>query len=96
MPSLTHLSTLVILTVPVLADIHNVNLPSNFFNGPQSGIGSWYRASAGQDSTNGKSWCGYKYFNSDPIFAVVSPNNSNKSNTFHSQEHRSVSKGNGW
>lgn len=76
MPSLTHLATFVVLTAPVLADIHNVNLPSNFFSGPQSGIGSWYRASADQDSTNGKSWCGYTYYNSDPIFAVVSSGSS--------------------
>lgn len=76
MPSLTHLATFVVLTAPVLADIHNVTLPSNFFSGPRSGIGSWYRASAGQDSTNGKSWCGYTYYNSDPIFAVVSSGSS--------------------
>ena len=74
MPSLTHFSTLFVLTVHALADLHNVNVPSNFFSGPQSGIGSWYRASAGQDSTNGRSWCGYTYYNSDPIFAVVSSN----------------------
>ncbi|KAF1928457.1 uncharacterized protein M421DRAFT_420999 [Didymella exigua CBS 183.55] len=70
MLSLTYPIALASLAASALADIHNVNLPSNFFDTPQSGIGSWYRASAGQDSTNGKSWCAYTYYNSDPIFAV--------------------------
>ncbi|OAG18795.1 hypothetical protein CC77DRAFT_1062728 [Alternaria alternata] len=70
MPSPAYPIALVALIGSALADIHNVNLPSNFFDGPQSGIGSWYRASAGQDSTNGKSWCAYTYYNSDPVFAV--------------------------
>ena len=74
MPSLAYPIALVTLAASALADIHNVNLPSNFFGGPQSGIGSWYRASASQDSTNGKSWCAYTYFNSDPVFAVVGDN----------------------
>lgn len=73
MPSLIALSMVVgTIATPVLADIYNVNVPSGFFSGAQSGIGSWYRASTGQDSTNGQSWCGYKYYNSDPVFAPVS------------------------
>lgn len=74
MPSPAYPIALAALIGSALADIHNVNLPSNFFDGPQSGIGSWYRASAGQDSTNGKSWCAYTYYNSDPVFAVVGNN----------------------
>jgi hypothetical protein len=74
MPSLTYPIALVTLAASALADIHNVNTPQGFFEGPQSGIGSWYRASAGQDSTNGRSWCGYTYYNSDPVFAVVCTN----------------------
>ncbi|KAG9187948.1 hypothetical protein G6011_01871 [Alternaria panax] len=70
MLSLTYPIALVALIAPALADIHNVSLPPNFFDDPQSGVGSWYRASAGQDSTNGKSWCAYTYYNSDPVFAV--------------------------
>ena len=66
------LSVLAILAPLALADIYSVALPSWDLNGPQSGVGSWYRASAGQDSTNGKSWCAYEYYNSDPIFAPVS------------------------
>lgn len=53
------------------ADIYPVSTPTGFFdNGVQTGVGSWYRASAGADATNGKSWCGYTYYNSDPVFAV--------------------------
>ncbi|KAJ6208011.1 hypothetical protein PSV09DRAFT_2373913 [Bipolaris maydis] len=48
------------IAVPASAGIYSVT----------SGIGSWYRASASQDSTTGKSWCGYPYSNSDPVFAV--------------------------
>lgn len=70
--SLNQLATLSILTVTSVADIYEVNLPSWDLSGPQSAIGSWYRASAGADSTNGKSWCAYSYYNSDPIFAPVS------------------------
>ncbi|KLO78941.1 uncharacterized protein LW93_4264 [Fusarium fujikuroi] len=70
MPSLIAFSMVVgTIATSVVADIYNVNVPSGFFSGPQSGIGSWYRASTGQDSTNGQSWCGYKYYNSDPVFA---------------------------
>ncbi|KAF4953789.1 hypothetical protein FGADI_5782 [Fusarium gaditjirri] len=70
MPPLLTFSVIVgTIMTSVVADIYNVNVPSGFFPGPQAGIGSWYRASAGQDSTNGKSWCGYTYFNSDPVFA---------------------------
>lgn len=71
MPSLTVLSMIGAIAAPVAADIYNVNVPSGFFPGPQSGIGSWYRASTNQDSTNGQSWCGYGYSNSDPVFAPV-------------------------
>jgi len=39
------------------------------FHGEQSGIGSWYRASASGDSTNGHSWCGYPYNDQSPVFA---------------------------
>ncbi|KAF2031329.1 hypothetical protein EK21DRAFT_63471 [Setomelanomma holmii] len=60
MPSLAGSVALISFVVSALADIHDVNLPSNFFSGPQSGIGSWYRASANQDSTNGKSYCMYQ------------------------------------
>lgn len=59
------------LAASAVADIHQTTLPSGFYPGPQQGIGSWYRASNGGDSTNGNSWCGYKYYNSDPLFAVV-------------------------
>ncbi|RGP81751.1 hypothetical protein FLONG3_136 [Fusarium longipes] len=70
MPSLFSLIMMAgAITTPVAADIYNTNLPSGFFPGAQSGIGSWYRASTSQDSTNGQSWCGYKYYNSDPVFA---------------------------
>ncbi|KAF4967834.1 hypothetical protein FZEAL_10476 [Fusarium zealandicum] len=71
MPSIvTSLCTLGAITAPVAASIHPVTLPSGFFSGPQSGIGSWYRATANADDTNGHSWCGYEYSNSDPVFAV--------------------------
>lgn len=59
------------LALPVYADVYPVTVPSGFFAGPQSGIGSWYRANAASDSTSGRSWCGYDYYNSDPLFAVV-------------------------
>ncbi|KAL6915582.1 hypothetical protein FSHL1_007032 [Fusarium sambucinum] len=58
------------IVAPVSASIYPVNVPSGFFPGAQSGIGSWYRASSNPDSTNGQSWCGYKYYNSDAVFAV--------------------------
>ncbi|PRP86273.1 hypothetical protein PROFUN_05414 [Planoprotostelium fungivorum] len=47
------------------------SLPSTVkaFRSPMSGIGSWFRASNSGDSTNGNSWCGYRYYNSDPVFA---------------------------
>jgi hypothetical protein len=70
--NLKQLSALSLLATSAVADIYQVGLPSWDLNGPQSGIGSWYRASAGADSTNGKSWCAYNYYNSDPIFAPVS------------------------
>ncbi|EAT76055.1 hypothetical protein HBI56_239510 [Parastagonospora nodorum] len=70
MPSLTYPIALANLAASALADIHNVNIPKGFFNGPQTGIGSWFRANAEPDSTNGHSWCGYAYYNSDRIFAV--------------------------
>lgn len=60
------------LAAPAVADVHKTTVPAGFYSGPQQGIGSWFRASNGGDSTNGNSWCGYKYYNSDPVFAVVS------------------------
>lgn len=83
MPSIVHIAALSTMAVSVLADIHQVSMPSAanggpFFQGPQSGVGSWYRASANQDSTNGKSWCGYTYYNSDPLFAVVRRNSTTR------------------
>ncbi|KAK7428394.1 hypothetical protein QQZ08_005013 [Neonectria magnoliae] len=63
-------TSLILFAVPAFASIYPVTVPSNFFPGPQSGIGSWYRANAAPDSTSGISWCGYKYYNSDPLFAV--------------------------
>jgi hypothetical protein len=71
MSILKQLATLSILAATSAADIYPVNIPAWDLNGPQSAIGSWYRASAGADSTNGKSWCAYQYYNSDPIFAPV-------------------------
>ncbi|KAM0228917.1 hypothetical protein ACHAP5_011807 [Fusarium lateritium] len=62
----------VIAASHVSASVYPVTVPPGFFSGPQSGIGSWYRANSGADSTSGTSWCGYKYSNSDPLFAVVS------------------------
>ncbi|KAI8819170.1 uncharacterized protein EV422DRAFT_621291 [Fimicolochytrium jonesii] len=46
-----------------------VRAPPGAFQGPQSGIGSWFRANSKSDSTTGKSWCGYKYSDSTPGFA---------------------------
>jgi hypothetical protein len=39
------------------------------FNGPQRGIGSWFRANSASDFTNGNSWCGYPYKDYTPGFA---------------------------
>ncbi|KAL1622333.1 hypothetical protein SLS56_008770 [Neofusicoccum ribis] len=52
-----------------LGDIVSVSLPSGFFEGPQTGIGSWFRST--NDGTNGNSWCSYPYYDSDPVFAVA-------------------------
>lgn len=71
MLSVTYIAALSALAASALADIHNVAVPSGFYPGPQSGIGSWFRATAKADSTNGNSWCGYPYANSDPVFAPV-------------------------
>lgn len=73
MYSLTTMSiTLAAIAAQASASIYPVSIPQGFFPGANDGvIGSWYRASAGQDATNGQSWCGYTYKNSDPIFAVV-------------------------
>lgn len=47
--------------------------PTGAFTGkPESGIGSWYRSDNAQDYTNGKSWCGYAYYDDSPLFAPVS------------------------
>lgn len=49
------------------------NQPTGAFTGtPESGIGSWYRSDNAQDYTNGKSWCGYAYYDDSPLFAPVS------------------------
>jgi len=72
MSNLKQLVALSLLAAFSVAEIYPVTVPSWSLNGPQSGIGSWYRASAGADSTNGKSWCAYEYYNSDPVFAPVS------------------------
>jgi len=36
---------------------------------PNVGLGSWYQADTGRDSTNGHSWCGFPYKDSSPLFA---------------------------
>ncbi|KAF5009143.1 hypothetical protein FDECE_4587 [Fusarium decemcellulare] len=72
MPSLYNLAILVAAAaVPASADIYPTKVPSGFFSGPQSGIGSWYRANAAQDDTKGRSWCGYDYYNSDPSLKAM-------------------------
>jgi hypothetical protein len=38
-------------------------------NGGPRGIGSWFKTNAGQDSTNGHSWCGYPYNDNTNGFA---------------------------
>lgn len=64
--------TLAAVAAQAAASVYPVSVPQGFFPGSNNGvIGSWYRASAGQDATNGQSWCGYAYKDSDPIFAVV-------------------------
>lgn len=45
--------------------------PPSQFNGKQSGIGSWFQTNAESSSTNGNSWCGYKYSDDQPLFAPV-------------------------
>ncbi|TFK47229.1 hypothetical protein OE88DRAFT_1648099 [Heliocybe sulcata] len=52
-----------------LADLVPAQPPNNNFGGTQSGIGSWFRANNAQDHTNGKSWCGFAYYDTDPVFA---------------------------
>jgi len=49
--------------------VKSVSVPSNV-KGTHTGIGSWFRADNAQDSTNGRSWCGFAYHNSDPGFAM--------------------------
>ncbi|KAF5022178.1 hypothetical protein F66182_5765 [Fusarium sp. NRRL 66182] len=71
MPSITKAFFFIgAIAAPVSAEIYPVTVPSGFFSGAQSGIGSWFRASANADDTNGQSWCGYDYANSDALFAV--------------------------
>jgi len=70
MSSALSLATLLSIAASASAATHAVNLPSGFHTGTQTGIGSWFRANAGADSTNGASWCGYKYSDSDPLIAV--------------------------
>ena len=74
MPSLTVVASLCAFALPALADVYPVTVPSGFFPGANSGIGSWYRANNAGDNTSGRSWCGFDYYNSDPLFAVVSLN----------------------
>lgn len=54
-------------------------MPSGF-KGTNKGIGSWFRANSGQDSTNGQSWCGIWYTDDMPGFApkfgTMSPNHA--------------------
>jgi len=74
--ALLHLLAALAAAAPAMAAIYPVNIPaaadgSAFFPGTQSGVGSWYRASSGQDSTSGTGWCGKKYSDSDPVIAVV-------------------------
>ncbi|KAL7274923.1 hypothetical protein RUND412_002145 [Rhizina undulata] len=57
-----------ICAIPLLAGAVRAQLPSGF-SGQQTGIASWFRASADGDSTNGNSWCGYPYANDSPGFA---------------------------
>jgi hypothetical protein len=40
------------------------------FQGLQTGIGSWFRANHPMDSTNGNSWCDFKYKDYTPGFAI--------------------------
>lgn len=58
------------VTKALVAIFASLALADDFFPGQQTGIGSWFRANNKQDSTNGKSWCGYAYSDSDPLFAV--------------------------
>ncbi|KAF4446659.1 hypothetical protein F53441_9700 [Fusarium austroafricanum] len=72
MPSITTLSLMIgAIAAPVSASTYPATVPSGFFSGPRSDTGSWYHATANQDATNRQSWCGYKYYNSDPIIAVA-------------------------
>ncbi|KAI9014957.1 hypothetical protein BC832DRAFT_546906 [Gaertneriomyces semiglobifer] len=60
--------------------ISTVSPMPNGFKGLQSGIGSWFRANSGADSTNGKSWCGYPYNDNSNGFApdiMVMTDNTN-------------------
>ena len=45
--------------------------PPPQFTGPQSGIGSWFQTDAASSYTNGRSWCGYSYSDTEPLFAPV-------------------------
>jgi len=49
--------------------VKSVSVPSNV-KGTHTGIGSWFRADNSADSTNGQSWCGFAYHDSDPGFAM--------------------------
>lgn len=71
MSSILSFATLLSIAAPALAATHAVNIPSGFHSGTQHGIGSWFQAKADQDATNGISWCGYPYSNSDPLISVV-------------------------
>ncbi|MCJ1310951.1 hypothetical protein MMC25_004620 [Agyrium rufum] len=64
----TRLLALAVLQYSASAAIVPVK-PVPAFQGPQSGIGSWYQANSARDGTNGKSWCGFAYADADPLFA---------------------------
>lgn len=85
MPSFASFAAAISIAVLARAETHSVNLPSGFFNGPQTGIGSWFTAVS--EGTNGKSWCGYPYSDSDPVFAVVRPEQTQMSRMLAHERH---------
>ena len=48
------------------------------FQGLQSGMGSWFRSNHTVDSTNGHSWCGFRYQDYTPGFAIDMAQMTNK------------------
>ncbi|MCJ1280470.1 hypothetical protein MMC21_008298 [Puttea exsequens] len=61
------------LLFPILITFANAAIypvaPPSQFNGPQSGIGSWFQTNQNSSHTNGDSWCGYAYSDDMPLFA---------------------------